>query len=118
MTDGERKATSEAFAEAVNMTAADLEEWLEDDESKSVGWANGKLKTKPEGPESVGHASGRHIVRILRKTTSELTDADYRHMRKVVGYVKRHSAQRPKAQIEGTRWRASLMNWGHDPLKD
>ena len=37
-------------------------------------------------------------------------------MRKVVGYVHRHLAQRPGGDIRHTRWRWSLMNWGHDPL--
>jgi hypothetical protein len=38
-------------------------------------------------------------------------------MRKVVGYVHRHLAQRPKGDVTDTRWRYSLMNWGHDPMK-
>jgi len=38
-------------------------------------------------------------------------------MRKVTGYVHRHMAQRPSGDVEHTRWRYSLMNWGHDPLK-
>jgi hypothetical protein len=38
-------------------------------------------------------------------------------MRKVVGYVRRHGAQQP-ANIYTSRWRYSLMNWGHDPLKE
>jgi hypothetical protein len=37
-------------------------------------------------------------------------------MRKVVGYVRRHLAQEP-ANPATSRWRYSLMNWGHDPLK-
>jgi hypothetical protein len=37
-------------------------------------------------------------------------------MRKVVGYVRRHLAQRPPGDVRDTRWRHSLMNWGHDPL--
>ena len=37
-------------------------------------------------------------------------------MRKVVGYVHRHLAQRPGGDVRHTRWRWSLMNWGHDPL--
>ena len=65
---------------------------------------------KPE--ESVGHASGRRIVSILRKKEAELTTADYEHMRKVVGFVRRHSAQRPE-NIYTSRWRYSLMNWGN-----
>lgn len=39
-------------------------------------------------------------------------------MRKVVGYVKRHLAQKPSGDVTDTAWRYSLMNWGHDPLKD
>lgn len=38
-------------------------------------------------------------------------------MRKVVGYVRRHWAQQPE-NIVTSRWRYSLMNWGHDPLKE
>ena len=40
-------------------------------------------------------------------------------MVKVVGYVHRHLAQGPqnKADVPESRWRYSLMNWGHDPLK-
>jgi hypothetical protein len=52
------------------------------------------------------------------KKKAELTDDDSEHMRTVVGYVNRHLAQRPeKEELETSRWRDSLMNWGHDPLK-
>ena len=98
------------FGEAVNMAPAELEEWLETEESRKVGW-------RAEGrSESIGHASGRRIVALLRAKKAELTDDDYAHMRKVAGYVARHRAQRPE-NIVTSRWRYSLMNWGHDPLK-
>ena len=103
----------EEFDEAVNMAASELREWLETDESLSVGW-KGK---DGNAPESVGHASGRRIVTLLTKKQGELTDEDYSHMRKVVGYVHRHRAQRPE-NIYTSRWRYSLMNWGHDPTKE
>ena len=50
------------------MSAADLEDWLEPQESQKVGWkgADGKAR------ESIGHASGRKIVAILRKKKAEL----------------------------------------------
>ncbi|WP_201837595.1 DUF3140 domain-containing protein [Microvirga zambiensis] len=99
------------FQEAVNMAPAELEKWLETDESRSVGW------TKEGEGESVGHHSGRRIVAIKRKQKAELDEDDYAHMRKVVGYVHRHMAQRPDSEIKDSRWRYSLMNWGHDPLK-
>ncbi|MDQ1124116.1 DUF3140 domain-containing protein [Microbacterium trichothecenolyticum] len=102
--------TREDFDEAVNMTASELKKWLDTDESKAVG-------QKRDGGESTGHESGRHIVRILEKKKADLTDDDLKHMRKVVGYVKRHSAQRPKGDVTDTDWRYSLMNWGNDPKK-
>ena len=95
---------------AVNMTAGEIEDWLETDESRSVG-------DKGDGGESTGHRSGRRIVEILRRRKDDLTDSDVEWMRKVVGYVHRHSAQRPDGDIEGSNWRFSLMNWGNDPLK-
>ncbi|OXM57585.1 DNA-binding protein [Amycolatopsis thailandensis] len=67
--------------------------------------------------ESAGHESGRRIVTLLRKKKADLTVDDEKHMRKVVGYVHRHLAQRPAGDIRNTRWRYSLMNWGHDPGK-
>lgn len=109
-----RAETYAAFNKAVNMSPATLAEWLESEESHKVGWkgADGKGSS-----ESVGHASGRRIVEIKRKKKSDLTDDDYKHMAKVVGYVARHSAQRPENTVT-SRWRYSLMNWGHDPLQD
>jgi hypothetical protein len=101
----------EDFGRAVNMTAGELERWLATDDSQAVG-------QKPaSGGESTGHESGRRIVGLLRTKKADLTDEDRAHMRKVVGYVKRHSAQRPKGDVTDTTWRYSLMNWGHDPLK-
>lgn len=107
-----RARVASDFAAAVNMSAAELRAWLATGESRRVGWkgADGRAR------ESVGHASGRRIVAILGKTAESLTDEDYAHMRKVVGFVRRHLAQEP-ANPATSRWRYSLMNWGHDPLK-
>ena len=100
------------FREAVNMTAAELETWLDTEESRSVGQKSGG------SDESTGHESGRRIVELLRTKKDDLTDDDLAHMRKVHGYVQRHLAQEPaKEDVASSRWRYSLMNWGHDPLK-
>lgn len=109
--------TRRRFLDSINMEPAELEAWLATEASNSVGWANGAPKRNPGGPESVGHASGRRIVLLLRKKATDLTDSDYAHMRKVIGYIHRHVVQRPHGDITHTRWRYSLMNWGHDPLK-
>ena len=102
------------FKEAVNMTASALEKFLESDESQSVG-------QKKDGGEATGHKEGRRIVEMLHKKKADLTDDDYAHMKKVVGYVNRHLKQGgpdDKAKVKDSPWRLSLMNWGHDPLKD
>lgn len=106
----DREDTWSQFRGAVNMTAGELHKWLDTDESKSVGQKSGNN-------ESTGHESGRRIIKILEGKKSDLDDDDYAHMRKVVGYTKRHLAQRPSGDITDTPWRYSLMNWGHDPTK-
>ena len=111
MADDTDTDTYREFKDAVNMSASELEKWLASDESKAVG------QKSSDGAESVGHDSGRKIIKILHTRKADLTDADEAHMRKVVGYVHRHLAQRPQGDVRDTKWRYSLMNWGHDPLK-
>jgi hypothetical protein len=112
MADEDPENVRAEFGEVVNMTAAALEKWLDTDESRSVG------QDSDGSGESTGHASGRRIVDLLRTRKDDLTDDDLAHMRKVHGYVQRHLAQQPKKEdVETSRWRYSLMNWGHDPLK-
>jgi hypothetical protein len=86
------------FKKQVNMTAAELEKWLDTEESKSVGQDSG------DGT-SIGHKSGEQIITILRKKKDDLTAADEAHMHKVHSYISRHSAQGLEKDV------------GHDPLK-
>lgn len=104
--------TLREFDRVVNMTPAALEKWLESEDSQAVGWHN-------DGEaEAVGHQSGRRIVEVKRKKKADLSDDDLHFMRRVLGYVHRHLAQGgPASDKEHSRWRYSLMNWGHDPLK-
>ncbi|MBY8878912.1 DUF3140 domain-containing protein [Actinacidiphila acidipaludis] len=107
---GDREDVLRDFHEAVNMTPRELEDWLGTEDSRDAGQQKG-------GGESVGHASGRRIVTLLRTRKDDLDDDDLAHMRKVSGYVHRHLAQRPGGDITDSTWRYSLMNWGHDPRK-
>jgi len=105
------------FHALVNLSPAEIEAWLATPESRKVGMV------RKGDTESVGRQSARKILAILATPETDLTDADYRHMKTVVGYCRRHLAQRPQAwrtggDITDTRWRWSLMNWGHDPLRD
>lgn len=106
-----REQIWQEWNDLLNMPPADLEEWLQAEESKAVG-------DSADG-ESTGHRSGRQILRIKRTKKDELTDSQWDHMATVIGYIKRHCAQGgPEEDVENSPWRYSLMNWGHDPLKD
>ena len=104
------KSVINEFHKVVNMSPKELESWLDTDESKAVGQKNGD-------DESIGHKSGRYIIQLLQKKKDDYTDDDLSHMKKVISYVHRHSAQQPSGDVEDTRWHYSLKNWGHDPLK-
>jgi len=108
----QEQAIYDEFRSLVNMAPKELEDWLQSDESHSVGVSGGV-----EG-ESVGHQSGRKIVQIKQTNKPDLSDDMLAHMKKVNGYVKRHLKQRPKGDISDSRWCYSLKNWGHDPTKD
>lgn len=96
------------WGDLVNMAPAEIEDWLETDESKSVGADSGDGTSK-------GRKSGQRIVEIKRTNKDDLSDDDWDHMGKVVGYIKRHGAQVPD-DPEGSDWAYSLKNWGHDPF--
>lgn len=106
----ELETALQEFKEVVNMTAKEIERWLQTEESQSVGQDSG------DG-ESKGHKSGRYIIELLNKKKSDYDSDDLHQMKRVVSYVHRHSAQQPSGDMEDTNWRYSLMNWGHDPLK-
>ena len=108
--DDASKGTIKQFRDAVNMSATQPETWLDTDESQDVG-------QKDDGGESTGHKMGRTIIALLGKRQSDYTDNDIHEMGRVVSYVHRYMAQRPPGDVTDTRWRYSLMNWGHDPLQ-
>lgn len=114
----EQQEMLQEFRAVVNMTPAKLRHWLATDESRSVGMTPSGEKVTASGQhESVGHHMGERILQLKQHPAAQLTADDYSDMRKVIGYIHRHLAQRPAGDIAGSRWRKSLMNWGHDPLE-
>ncbi|GIT91287.1 DNA-binding protein [Jannaschia pagri] len=112
MSDKSRDQIWDEWKDLVNMAPQELSDWLDTDESQSVGADSG------DG-ESKGHKSGRRIVDVKRTKKDDLSDDDWDHMARVIGYIKRHLSQGgPDDDVETSAWRYSLMNWGHDPLKD
>jgi hypothetical protein len=112
--EDERDDVYQKFNDRVNMTPKELEAWLDTEDSKEAG------RHQEEGGESTGHMMGGKILKIRDKKKADLTDEDYGDMKKVVGYINRHSKQRPDKpndELKGMTWTHSLKNWGHDPLK-
>ena len=102
MANDDRQQTIDEFKGSVNMTRKELEDWLQTDESRSIGQGEG---------ESKGYESGRRIVGLLEKNKPDYTDDDLDHMKKVNSYVKRHLGQGPQGDPKDSKWRYSLINF-------
>jgi len=57
----------EDFKQAVNMSADQLKNWLDTEESQEVGQKNGSN-------ESIGHKFGKRIIELLNKSTYSADD--------------------------------------------
>ncbi|MGI4978750.1 MAG: DUF3140 domain-containing protein [Janthinobacterium lividum] len=118
LSDDDKAKVRADFRDAVNMTPAELRRWLDTEDSRSVGMTQGGERVSgPGGKEAVGHHMGYEILALHDLHQDRYGEAEYDTMRKVTGYVHRHTAQRPHGDVTDSRWRQSLMNWGHDPLK-
>ena len=83
------------FDALVNLSPAELQAWLTRPESHKVGMV------RRGETESVGRQSARKILEIRATPVADLTDAQDAHMKKVIGYCRRHLAQRPPALKNG-----------------
>jgi hypothetical protein len=96
------------FHRVVNMSSRELSDWLRtrsaDDQTEEL-------------PDQAGTETGRHVLAILGKRKTDLTDDDVRVMRKVVDHV--HAERRDDLEPTAGQpnWRHRLMTLGHDPLK-
>ncbi len=112
MSDYDKDEIWKEFQEKQNMTTTELENWLSTEESKSAG-------KEMENGETIGHRAGRALLKIKKKDTSELTDANWDRIKETVGvyHQKIHPSQKPKNDIADSNWYYALKNWGHDALK-
>jgi hypothetical protein len=109
MTDAlELDALWEDFHRAENMTSQELAAWLRvrdaDEEAEPL-------------PEQAGTPTGRHVLAILQKRRTDLTDDDIGVMYRVVDTVTEQSDPEKEPEAEETERRHRLMTIGHDPLK-
>jgi hypothetical protein len=96
------------FHRVVNMSSRELGEWLRTDSAQAEVEAL---------PDQAGTQTGQHVLAILGKRRTDLTDEDARVMHTVVDRV--HAARRDDLEpVQGqANWRRRLMSLGHDPLK-
>lgn len=109
MTDAlELDALWEDFHRVVNMTSQELAAWLR------VSDADENVEPLPD---QAGTPTGQHVLAILQKRRTDLTDDDIRTMYEVVDTVTAQTDAENEPEAEETRRRHRLMTLGHDPLK-
>ncbi|MEV1085494.1 DUF3140 domain-containing protein [Streptomyces sp. NPDC050211] len=96
------------FHRVVNMTSQELAAWLRVSDADE--------ETEPL-PEHAGSPTGQHVLAILQKRRTDLTDDDIRVMYEVVDTVNKQADLENEPEPEETRRRHRLMSIGHDPLK-
>jgi hypothetical protein len=96
------------FHTVVNMTSAELEEWL---------LVEAAGETAEGVPEQDEYDLGRHVVHILGKRRTDVTDDDVAVMEKVVQRVRSQRNIDLEPTAGQAAWRHRLMRIGHDPLK-
>ncbi|MFF5189172.1 DUF3140 domain-containing protein [Streptomyces sp. NPDC000345] len=109
MTDAlELDALWEDFRRAVNMTSQELAAWLRVRDAD---------ETAQPLPGEAGTPTGQHVLAILQKRRTDLTDDDIRVMYRVVDTVAAQPDPENGPGAEDTARRHRLMTIGHDPLR-
>ncbi|MFJ4466369.1 DUF3140 domain-containing protein [Streptomyces sp. NPDC089424] len=107
MTDAlELDALWEDFHRAVNMTSQELAAWLQVREADE--------QAEPP-PERAGVPTGQHVLAILQKRRTDLTEEDIEVMYDVVDAVDAQAGG--ESEPGRTRRRHQLMTLGHDPSR-
>ncbi|MFJ9815015.1 DUF3140 domain-containing protein [Streptomyces sp. NPDC101151] len=100
------------FHRVVNMTSMELASWL------TVRDADEEAEPRPA---EAGTLTGQHVLAILQKRRTDLTDDDVRVMYQVVDtvddLVDTGNGPGPESTPQDTRRRHRLMTLGHDPLR-
>ncbi|KUO19265.1 DUF3140 domain-containing protein [Streptomyces dysideae] len=109
MTDAlELDALWEDFHRVVNMTSQEL--------AARLRVSDADEDTEPL-PDRAGTPTGQHVLAILQKRRTDLTDDDISVMYEVVDTVTEQADVENEPEAEETRRRHRLMTIGHDPLK-
>jgi len=128
MTDQEKLKIYVAWKQLINMSASEIIDFATSPAGKSAGLSPAEAQRK--GIRS-GRDSAIALVRMLPKgrgfiqAMENWTPSEWRWAKAQVSFIRRMLGMRKR--IKGnpfyrngspTRWLASLMIWGHNPMKD
>jgi hypothetical protein len=98
------------FHSRVNLTSAQLRNWLLTRASGDVSFTSPPDRALPE--------PGKRILAVLGKRKVDLTGGDVEVMQETVVQIDDLLAARPAVGMTDNEWRHSLMDLGHDPLQE
>ncbi len=108
MTLNEQRDILDDWHDLMNMKPAELEAWLETEESRSACAMVGQN----------GQLTALKVLELARLKPTDLTAAEWAKMREITFDIERSlAAGRPSDAAAQTVWRYALMNCGHDPLR-
>lgn len=111
MTTSEQHELIVAFRRRVNMSQADIAEWLRTPEARAAGLGDGSY-TPDQGPVA------QRIIAVLDKREEQYDEQDIGVMRETVDAIDALEDRRPVEAEAVSEWRYQLMNHGHDPLRE
>ena len=103
------------FHQLVNMTSAELRDWLAASEDVFSQVAPGGPQEEPDGDLP---SLGWQVVNVLGKRRTDLTGSDTALMERVVEIVRERLDNPPPGGVNDDAWRRGLMLLGHDPLRE
>ena len=120
--DSEKNELHKKWNGLVNMSAKELEAFIDSEEGEEAGLSRKEAGKAGAGGGKItsGRDSARAIVRMLKRDRESWTDNDWDWARKQVNFITRMSGvDGPNRDEKGrpTRKLLALKIWGHDPEK-
>lgn len=120
--DEQQKEKYRTWKKLINMSAKEIQKFLDSDEGKEAGLSRKESATAGAngGKIKSGRDSARAIIRMLGTKVEDWTENDWEWCLAQISFISRmKSNQGPLYDDKGrkTRKLLSLLVWGHDPRK-
>ena len=118
----EQKQLYSIWKKLINMSASEIEKFLDSDEGKAAGLSRQEARTAGAGGKKIksGRDSARAIIRMLETKKEDWTENDWAWAKRQVSFLKRMLGVKAPLMKDDkkTRKTLALMVWGHNPLKE